>query len=230
MSRLYLDSSCIIYLVESTAPFHDMVVQRLTRHSKEADATLVTSRLSRLECRTKPLREGDERLLANYEALFSAGRMLVVDLTAEVVERATEIRAQHKLKTPDALHLATAVLNPRPPRQDPGGPLCPGAGNPPDQTSRQVARKPPMRPALISRISAPRRPSARTDATERDTGLPARSRRTDGVAVPPPWGSTLFPSDASRSRFQRSPPPTDPLQTRIANPSLFAYPALGTQG
>jgi predicted nucleic acid-binding protein len=37
--------------------------------------------------------------------------MAVVDLTADVVELATEYRARHKLKTPDALHMATAVLH-----------------------------------------------------------------------------------------------------------------------
>ncbi|MBI5526648.1 MAG: type II toxin-antitoxin system VapC family toxin [Deltaproteobacteria bacterium] len=110
VSRLYLDSSSIIYLVESSTPFHETVVARLMKHGNEPNAVLITSRLARLECRTKPLREANEKLLADYEAFFSAKRLVVVDLSAEVIERATELRARHGLKTPDALHVATALL------------------------------------------------------------------------------------------------------------------------
>ncbi len=70
----------------------------------------MTSRLSRLECRTKPLRAGDTGLLADYERFFTARRLLIAELSAAVVERATELRARYGFKTPDALHLATALI------------------------------------------------------------------------------------------------------------------------
>lgn len=69
----------------------------------------MTSRLSRLECRTKPLRDADTSLLARYEAFFTARRLALAEVTADVIERATELRAAHGFKTPDALHLATAI-------------------------------------------------------------------------------------------------------------------------
>ena len=34
---------------------------------------------------------------------------MLVDLSSSVVERATDLRARYSLKTPDALHLATAI-------------------------------------------------------------------------------------------------------------------------
>lgn len=71
---------------------------------------LATSRLSRLECRCKPLRAGDAVLLALYEAFFLGPEMQLLDITADVVEKATELRANLNFKTPDALHLATAIL------------------------------------------------------------------------------------------------------------------------
>ena len=36
--------------------------------------------------------------------------MQLVDITADVAEKATELRANLNLKTPDAIHLASAIL------------------------------------------------------------------------------------------------------------------------
>lgn len=110
MSLLYVDSCCIIYLIEATSPFHARVAQRLMKHSATPTALLVTSRLARLECRTKPLRDNDAALLARYETFFGAQRLRLLDLSPEVIERATELRVKYGFKTPDALHLATAII------------------------------------------------------------------------------------------------------------------------
>jgi predicted nucleic acid-binding protein len=110
VSRLYIDTCCIIYLIEAASPFHATVARRLVRHSTTPSATLLTSRLARLECRTKPLRDEDAVLLARYETFFGAQRFRLVDLSPEVIERATDLRAKYGFKTPDALHLATAIL------------------------------------------------------------------------------------------------------------------------
>src|SRR5437773_377008 len=72
-----------------------------------ASAQLVTSSLSRLECRSKPLRDRNAVLLAAYEAAFA--KTHVVDITAAIVERATELRARYGFRSPDAIHLATAI-------------------------------------------------------------------------------------------------------------------------
>ena len=110
MSLLYLDACCIIYLLEASSPFHTKVVQRLAAHSAAPDAELVSSRLSRIECRTKPLRGGDAALLARYEAFFTARRFRLAELKPAIIEEATRLRAQYGFKTPDALHLATGIL------------------------------------------------------------------------------------------------------------------------
>ena len=74
--------------------------------------SLVTSRLTRLECRSKPLRGGDLATLAQFEVFFAGVELVIVELGRAVVERATELRAQYNLKTPDAIHYATAVEPP----------------------------------------------------------------------------------------------------------------------
>jgi predicted nucleic acid-binding protein len=72
---------------------------------------LATSRLSRLECRCKPLRVADAALLALYDAFFTASEVALLDIDAGVVEKATELRAHLNVRTPDAIHLATAIVN-----------------------------------------------------------------------------------------------------------------------
>ncbi|MBI4863759.1 MAG: PIN domain-containing protein [Candidatus Riflebacteria bacterium] len=109
MSRLYLDACCIIYLEEATGTFHAAVVARILRHRADPRSIVVTSRLSRLECRTLPLKNADTGLLLAYERFFSGKRVFVAEVTPAVIESATELRARFGFKTPDAIHLATAI-------------------------------------------------------------------------------------------------------------------------
>lgn len=109
MSRLYLDACVIIYFVESVDPFHARVAERVRRHGEDGESDLATSRLSRLECRTRPRRNADTLLLDRYEEFFSARRLLLADVSNAIIERATDLRARYGFKTPDALHLATAI-------------------------------------------------------------------------------------------------------------------------
>ena len=71
---------------------------------------LLTSQLSRLECRTKPMRVGNPPLLALYDAFFASAEVDVVPISVAFVDKATELRATLNAKTPDALHLSTAIL------------------------------------------------------------------------------------------------------------------------
>lgn len=57
-------------------------------------------------------REGNAPLLARYDRFFAGKRLDLLDVTAAVVERATELRARHGFRTPDAIHLATAMEDP----------------------------------------------------------------------------------------------------------------------
>ena len=109
MSRIYLDANPIIYLVEAVDPFHTIVAARLLPYRTDSQSRIITSRLSRLECRIQPLRNADTRLLAEYDAFFGRERLIVSDVTAEIIERATDLRVRYNFKTPDAIHLATAI-------------------------------------------------------------------------------------------------------------------------
>jgi len=105
---IYLDANVVIRLVEGDAATRAPLTARLAA-SLRVSASLVTSRLTRLECRSKPLRAGDLGTLAQFDVFFAGVELVLADVSSAVIERATDLRARYNLKTPDALHYATAV-------------------------------------------------------------------------------------------------------------------------
>lgn len=110
MTRIYLDACSIIYLVESSSPFHAVVTARLLPLRLDPEGRLLTSRLSRLECRTRPLAHGDAQILSAYDRFFARRRLILSEVTPAIIEQATDLRARYRFKTPDAIHLATAMV------------------------------------------------------------------------------------------------------------------------
>lgn len=107
--RLFLDACALIYRFEGAHPFRQAttaLLQHVT--APQAVVELAVSRLSVMECRIKPLRDGDAALLQRYTDFFAAVQILELD--AQVVDMATELRASHGLRTPDALQAASALV------------------------------------------------------------------------------------------------------------------------
>ncbi|HVL55537.1 MAG TPA: PIN domain-containing protein [Burkholderiaceae bacterium] len=100
----FLDASALIYLVEGTPPFRDRVRQQVRDAiGLRPDTDSAVSRLSWLECRVRPARNRDARVLAAFDVFFAQPDLLWVELTKDVIELATAIRVLHGLRTPDAL-------------------------------------------------------------------------------------------------------------------------------
>jgi hypothetical protein len=110
-----LDASTLIYYVEGSNVLRERVARRLDSFLADAAAQLLASRFARLECRVKPLRDGDNSLLGKYDAIFGAARFVLLDVTAAVLERATELRARHGFKTPRHPSISPAPSRPAPP-------------------------------------------------------------------------------------------------------------------
>ena len=64
-----------------------------------------------MECRVKPLREGNTALLQDSDDYFAEVVKETVVLSRAVIDRATDIRARYGFRTPDAMHLAAAVVS-----------------------------------------------------------------------------------------------------------------------
>ena len=105
--RIYLDTAPIIYTIEQVPLYAATVDARLS----VPGIVRVASDLTRMECRVKPLRDGNADLLKDYDDYFEETVAEIVALSREVIDRATEIRAQYGFKTPDAIHLAATVVS-----------------------------------------------------------------------------------------------------------------------
>lgn len=102
---IYLDANVIIRFVEGNEPSRESLRLRLI-----GENLITTSQLSRLECRCKPMRTKDLATLNLYDVFFTAHELRLIEIDARVIDEATSIRAALGLKSPDALHLATAVV------------------------------------------------------------------------------------------------------------------------
>jgi predicted nucleic acid-binding protein len=107
---LFLDACVIIYWLESVEPFYGKLINTLQNlHTQYPQATFAVSRLSCLECRIKPLRENNQFLLDLYDQFFTAKNLSIIELNAQVIDTATHLRVQYRLRTPDALQAASAL-------------------------------------------------------------------------------------------------------------------------
>ena len=109
---VFLDACTVIYRVEAVFPFNARFETLWRQLAEEGHGNvLAVSRLTLLECRVKPLRDGNDALLAKYDGLFMADGIAITELDAPVIELATRLRARHGLRTPDALQAASCLVH-----------------------------------------------------------------------------------------------------------------------
>ncbi|MBX3399636.1 MAG: type II toxin-antitoxin system VapC family toxin [Gemmataceae bacterium] len=105
--RIYFDSAIVIYLIEQPTPFASAVNRFLQSVTARE---YVCSEMTRAECMIAPRRAGNRILEIEFEWFFRQSFVRLLPLTRSIFDRTIELRANHRhLKTPDALHLATAI-------------------------------------------------------------------------------------------------------------------------
>ncbi|MDX1998313.1 MAG: type II toxin-antitoxin system VapC family toxin [Thermoanaerobaculia bacterium] len=105
---LAVDSRLFVYHFEGHELFGEPA-GRILAAAEEGRCRLVTSVVALLEVLVVPKRLGRTDLADRYREFFhSFPNLTVVAVDAEIAERAAALRAEHSLRTPDALHLATA--------------------------------------------------------------------------------------------------------------------------
>lgn len=108
---LYLDTNVLISLYEGEGETHDALWQLVNASVGRDDISFHTSLLSFSELLAKPYRERNHRLARQYLTLaMSDGWLFAHDVGARVIELAAVIRATLRMKLPDALHFATAII------------------------------------------------------------------------------------------------------------------------
>ena len=104
--RVYLDACILIFLVEEHAEYHPRIDQAMRDRS---GIEIAYTGLTRMESRIKPMRDGDAVLLNRFDRFLANPRHYLIPTSLAVFDIATELRARHNLKTPDAIHLAAAI-------------------------------------------------------------------------------------------------------------------------
>jgi predicted nucleic acid-binding protein len=107
--RIAIDTSVFIYYLEANPSYVDMAGEVFT-WLERSPHTAVTSTLTMTELLVQPYREGNETLVNQYFGLLSLFPNLDwVAPDLDIADTAAQIRAEHRLRTPDALQAATAI-------------------------------------------------------------------------------------------------------------------------
>jgi predicted nucleic acid-binding protein len=103
---VYFDANCFIYSVEKVEPYHSLL-RPLWEGARASQIQIVTSELSWMETLVKPFKDANLPLEWLFRPLLFANDVRLIPATLSVWEDAAHLRGLG-LKTPDALHAATA--------------------------------------------------------------------------------------------------------------------------
>jgi len=107
-SKVYLDTSPVIYSVEKHADYWRILIS-LWQSLKSGEIEVVTSELTLLETLVQPIRQNNQILISAYESLLTKTEIELYPITLDILRKSANLRAAENLKTPDAIHAATAT-------------------------------------------------------------------------------------------------------------------------
>jgi predicted nucleic acid-binding protein len=104
-----LDTAPLIFYIEDHPTYGDLLAP-FFEAVRSGEIRIVTSTVTLLEVLVHPLKHGDESLAHEYnDILLSSPHIVTIPVTPATAQTAAELRAHRKLKTPDAIRLATAI-------------------------------------------------------------------------------------------------------------------------
>ncbi len=104
---VYVDANPIIYTVERH-PAYWPLLQPLWQAARAKTLEIVSSEITLLEALVGPLKSGDSLLERAYEQALMGTELRLLSITHPILREAAQLRATTRLKTPDALHAASA--------------------------------------------------------------------------------------------------------------------------
>lgn len=109
VSRLFLDTAPVIYLVERNPYFFDLAEAIFARIDNNA-LMAVTSAITLAECLIVPFRIGSTQLQQDFADLIVSGdNTIFLSIDQQIASRAAELRARYNLSLTDALQIAAAL-------------------------------------------------------------------------------------------------------------------------
>lgn len=105
-----LDTAPFIYYIEEN-PAYLQLVDPLFEAIKASEIIAVTSIMSLLETLVYPIRTSSTALAQKYrDVLLDSNFLDTIPVSQEIVEEAARLRAVYRLRTPDSIQVATAIV------------------------------------------------------------------------------------------------------------------------
>jgi predicted nucleic acid-binding protein len=109
-SKVGLDTALFIYQFEKH-PVYSPLTQELLSGIEKGDIKGITSTITLMEIIVKPLSLGRNDIARKYEALLmNFPNLEVVDLDRDVIRQAARLRADYRIRPPDALQVSACLL------------------------------------------------------------------------------------------------------------------------
>lgn len=106
---VYLDTPIFVYTVEHHSTYSPLLAP-LWQSVAAGDLEIAASELCLMETLIRPIRDGDHPLAARYEQMLGQPSLRFLPINQAILREAANLRATVKaLRTPDALHAATAL-------------------------------------------------------------------------------------------------------------------------
>ncbi|TVR21385.1 MAG: PIN domain-containing protein [Anaerolineaceae bacterium] len=107
--QLAFDTAPLIYFIERHPDYFDRMLI-IMRYVDEGLISGVSATMALTEVLVQPLKAGDTALAKRYEAALTNSKDFRLEpLTTSIAHLAADLRARYNLKTPDAIHVATAI-------------------------------------------------------------------------------------------------------------------------
>ena len=107
-SKVYVDTAVLIYTMEENTDYFDLLKPLWIKFQAQG-IELISSELILMEVLVLPLRNNNESLISDYEQLLLNSAMQLIPVEQAILRQAASLRANNSLKTPDAIHAATAM-------------------------------------------------------------------------------------------------------------------------
>ena len=109
-NKVSLDTAPFIYFIEEN-PTYLPIVDPLFQAVNDGEIIAVTSIMSLLERLVHPIRTFDAVLVQKYrDILLNSENLETVLLSQQIAEEAARLRAIYRLRTPDSIQIATAIV------------------------------------------------------------------------------------------------------------------------
>lgn len=108
--KIALDTNCFIYFFEDNK--YADILESVFNQIQAGCVQGITSVLTLTEILTQPKRLGNNKLENNYRlVLKNFPGLALIDINPAIAEAAADLRTAYGIRTPDALHLASAIYS-----------------------------------------------------------------------------------------------------------------------